>query len=512
MVSKSKPEASYASTRLTKSNYNGPGLLRQVNGRTRDTTPKNYKIDSSEDEEDTCSTHKPAPKKTEEAANSGKVEDEPATDDEPLSSSDESDRSTIDAMLDLTGRTFGNSKVNRTDVNPTTAQEKESQATNKQEKGKGASKGQPRQGTRKSSRHGTAPATSPKRTASEMMSGGGDDEDDELSFSLFTVSQKSKRRKPTVYGSNSNRIKSNIHTSDEFKHPSSPDVLGLSPKEDSPAGFKNPGDLPPPRSISAKKDDAERGFQVPRPFDVPTPKAKNPPPSKLKHGFHESDKPTFYMPPSSFGDSDAPIHSSQMTGAGSEFKNPAALPNDTISSSSLTTSSSKGGPIFDFSLGDDDDDSPVSPLSSVGSTCSHDLSQEEKAFLASDNRKPKQIECPMCGGPVDAEFLEEFSVGRKLKVRQQNQFCREHRKRSAELVWAEKGYPQIDWGSFHKRVRRHFPALEQFMAVGKESKSYFRNALDSNIKSKGESRLTMEGDSLEMISAGYYGSKGSRRM
>lgn len=511
MISNSKPaEASFASTYLTKNNYKGNGLLKQVKGRTRDKTPKNYK-DSSEGEEDTDTRNvdEARPKKTEEVVNDTK--NEPATDDDPLSSSDESDRSAIEAMVNLShtsGRASENFEARSMGIEADPIQAEESQTTtNKKGKGKGTPKRPPRQGTRKSSRHGSTQVTSPKRAVDEMVNVGGDDEDElSSSFPQFTSSQNTKRRKVAVYGSSgNNRSRSNIHTSGEPKQPSSPDPLSSPPKQDvSSSSFKPPRDLPsPPLKEDAKK---EGGFLVPRPVDIPTPKAKNPP-SKLKYGPDENEKLKFQVPPSLIDDDDVPIHSSEP-----EFKHPATLPNGTNSSTSLTTSSSKNGaPIFDFNFGDDND-SPVSPLSSVGSTCSHGLSQEEKAILDSGNGKPRQAACPMCSVSVDADFLEEFSRGRRLNVRLQNQFCRSHRKRSAELEWVERGYPRIDWDSFPERIRGHFPALEKFMAIGGQSKSFFRNALESSVKSGRDARLAIEGDSMEMMSSGYYGSKGSRQM
>lgn len=508
-----KPDSSFASTVLTKSNFKGDSLLGQVNGRTRRKTRKNYNVDSDEGEEGAHDANKAAPAKTEEVVNNTKAEYEPATDDEPLSSSDESDRSAIEAMAALSHsfeRAPTSPKAKHSDVNTDPIETKgPQQTTNKQGKGKGASKKLQWEGTRKSSRHGNAQKASLKRTAPEMMSSGGvgdDDEDDELLFSTFS-SQQTKRGKFT-YGSSASasiRGRINIHTSE----PSSPDVLNSSPKQGD-SSFKKPGDLPPPPPKQDTKDEGK--FVVPQTLDIPNPHAKIPPPTKLKHGFGEIKDSKFHMPPSALDDGDVPIHSSQANGSAPEFKHPASLPNDSISSSSLTTSSSKNPPVFDFSL-DDGDDSPLSPLSSVGSSCSHDLSQEEKAFLASDCGKPPQTECPMCGVSIDAEFLKEFANGRRLNVRLQNQFCRSHRKRSAELEWVKKGYPDIDWETFPTRVRGHFPALEKVMVVGEQSKSFFRNSLASSIKSgKEKTRLTIEGDSMEMMSSGYYGSKGSRKM
>ncbi|KAK2762087.1 hypothetical protein FQN54_001094 [Arachnomyces sp. PD_36] len=513
MALSSKPEASYASTRLTRSNYTGSGLLSQVNGRVRERTPKNYKIDSSSEEEGGSArrTRKPAakktevPKKTEEPA-----KNEPGTEDEPLSSSDESDLSAINELLELSSTTRQSTieefKARQKDKDA--AQTKKSQAANERETSKGATPNQPpRRGTRKSSRNGSAKVTSPKRPADEIVNAGFDDEDDELSFS-----QPIKRRKMTTYLGSSQKVK-NIHTSGEFKQPSSPDVLNK--EADSSSGFKDYGELPP-RPIPTKEDSPgpKHSFMVPQDFDIPNPKATIPPPPKLEHGFQNTGKPTFHMP-SAFDDNDEPIHSSQM-GGGDGYKIPAALPNDTISSSSLTTSSSKNGAMFDFNLGDYGDDSPLSPLSSVESTCSQDLSEEQKAFLASDYQKPKKVKCPMCDELVEAEFLEEFkkefSKGVRLGVRLQSMFCRRHRRKAAELEWLRKGYPTIKWDSFQDRIRGHFPVLEKFMAIDGRSKSFFRNAFDENIKNGGEAQLTYHGSGMEMMSAGYYGSKGSTRM
>lgn len=74
MIARAKPEASYASTRLTTSNYPGPPLLSQVGGKK---TRKDDRYDESAEEEMKKRVY------------------DPATDDEPVSSTDESEHSGI---------------------------------------------------------------------------------------------------------------------------------------------------------------------------------------------------------------------------------------------------------------------------------------------------------------------------------------------------------------------------------------------------------------------------------
>ncbi|KAE8133032.1 RTC4-like domain-containing protein [Aspergillus pseudotamarii] len=189
-----------------------------------------------------------------------------------------------------------------------------------------------------------------------------------------------------------------------------------------------------------------------------------------------------------------------------EFKAPPPLPNDIVSSSSFAPSSAREPAIFDT---DDDDASPLSsPLSELSETGLQDILLDE----AGDAPKPKESLCPWCKEPVDPELLLRFQSQPKQRIREQQRFCDSHKKTAAEKEWHDKGYPAIDWDTFDDRIHNYFDDLETLLVP--DSQSYYRNILDSTLKAgKAKNfRLTLEGDGLETISCGYYGTRGSGKM
>jgi hypothetical protein len=191
------------------------------------------------------------------------------------------------------------------------------------------------------------------------------------------------------------------------------------------------------------------------------------------------------------------IHSScpKISKSSPEFKVPT-VPISSNTNSSLAASSFMGT----ISLDLDGDESTLSPLSSVPGSPS------------SEAEEPSSALCPMCKKEVDRDLLEIFLAQPKQRVREQQRFCASHQQNTAEKEWESQGYPTIDWETFDKRVQKHFSALEKLLVP--DCSSYYRNILDEALKS-GKSRnfrLSLSGDSLETISCGYYGTKGSGKM
>ncbi|GMG11659.1 unnamed protein product [Aspergillus oryzae var. brunneus] len=189
-----------------------------------------------------------------------------------------------------------------------------------------------------------------------------------------------------------------------------------------------------------------------------------------------------------------------------KFKAPPPLPNDIVSSSSFAPSSAREPAIFDT---DDEDASPLSsPLSELSETGLQDILLDE----AGDVPNPKESLCPWCKEPVDPELLLRFQSQPKQRIREQQRFCDSHKKTAAEKEWHDKGYPAIDWDTFDNRIHSYFEDLENLLVP--DSRSYYRNILDSTLKAgKAKNfRLTLEGDGLETISCGYYGTRGSGKM
>ncbi|KAL2004248.1 hypothetical protein VTN02DRAFT_4763 [Thermoascus thermophilus] len=513
MATRAKPEASYASTRLTRRNYNGPPLLSQVGGKkvredsrygSSDSSNSNGKMEGKEGEEG---------EQREPKTKSGKKRKayEPATDDEPLSSSDESERSDRTALSRSSGGTGRVRPVGKTleqrlaESDAAAAAAATEEENDKRKRGKNKKdKTEPRQGPRKSARRSSAAAAaaeekpqqrSPKRSLSDLL---GEDDEEDIFFSLFS-SQSSKRRKTIGYGG----LK-NIHAPPSSSMLEAPD--SSQPEMASSPGFKQPR-VVPLKEPEAKEEQEESGFKVPRDIDVASPAPRSRRTRKNKNVKKEDDgsQPTFKMPRGIDGN-DA-VHSSQV---GGEFKQPPGLPNDSISSSSLATSSAKDQHLFDL-----DDDSLSSPLSSPTSDLSLELSQDEKALRDAPPAPPPPSEalCPMCRQPVDPEHLAEFTAQPRRRVRDQHRFCESHRARSAQKEYRERGYPTIDWDKFDDRIRGHFAALEKILVPNYPS-SYYRNILDTAQKS-GQARnfrLTLAGEGLENLSCGYYGTKGACMM
>ncbi|KAE8151883.1 RTC4-like domain-containing protein [Aspergillus avenaceus] len=379
---------------------------------------------------------------------------EPATDDEPLSSSEEEQSNAVASDEEI-------GDVSKFQAPRPTLEEK--LASSAQDDGQSS-----RTPRSKKGRNGARGSGSTrKRTLNNTTDGNDDDDDgdDNLFSDMFRSSQGPKRFKAADYGRNRN---SGVYS----RTPSSsmtPVQMGSSP----PSSRRRPKSAtttPTAKSSQKKQEKASQsdGFKVPLDID----KARN--------------SPTFKAPP--------------------------PFPNDLISSSSLAPSSARDPPIFD--VDDNDISSPSSSLSSALSYDLQDLSDVEKDMLddVHDTSITKQALCPWCKGPVDPELLLRFQSQPNQRIREQQRFCDSHKDSTAEKEWQNKGYPEIDWSKFDDRIRRHFVDLEGILVP--DSHSYYRNLLDSALKAgKAKNfRLSLEGDGLETISCGYYGTKGAGKM
>lgn len=159
-----------------------------------------------------------------------------------------------------------------------------------------------------------------------------------------------------------------------------------------------------------------------------------------------------------------------------------------------------------------------SPLSSLDDS-SLDCSQEGIPFITSEDipeysATSRPALCPMCKQPVDKSYLEQFTkVGTRMSLRQQAQFCKAHKERSAESEWAERGYPKIDWQQLDARIAILHTSMDDILSRRKSS--FYRNAFEDSLKS-GKKRTIQDnllgGDEIEGTSPGYYGSKGAKVM
>ncbi|PWY72357.1 hypothetical protein BO70DRAFT_431737 [Aspergillus heteromorphus CBS 117.55] len=423
-----KPNSSFASNRLLRSDHIGTSLL------------SNFRKSSAE-------RPNPTPKP------------EPATDDEPLSSTD--DDSKIGDSDDSDTATATATATRRPRVSRPSLEEKLA---------KGSDGGRTPRASRQRNQTKNAtssPALSHKRSSREMAGAGdgdrdGDGRDSEEENVLFSsirdLDRGHKRRKPTVgYQSRRSFGEASTRVTEERE------------REE--------------QSASEKEGKAKK------PVKKNKNKSKKKEEEKEKKEEEQTPKPQFKVP--------REIDEARI------FKQS----NDMISSSSYAPSSARDAMVFDY---DDDDDSSVgTPLSTASSTLMHEL---EDAAKDAEPVLTEPSVCPWCKAPVDPGLLLQFRAQPKQRLREQQRFCDSHKQSSAEQEWKEKGYPTIDWEGFDARIERHFADLEKVMVP--DSKSFYRNILDGNLKS-GQAknfRLTLDGEGLENISCGYYGTRGAGKM
>lgn len=138
--------------------------------------------------------------------------------------------------------------------------------------------------------------------------------------------------------------------------------------------------------------------------------------------------------------------------------------------------------------------------------------------------KPKEyipsVECKGCGKSVPLllkqEFEDRYNHGKALSYKKWSWFCDHHKKEDARALWKERGYPEIKWDTFERRLRKHHDRLSAVLE--KRTPSVYRNRLQKLLDS-GSTRSAKtaynpgssdDGD-LE-IKPGYYGSRGERLM
>lgn len=130
------------------------------------------------------------------------------------------------------------------------------------------------------------------------------------------------------------------------------------------------------------------------------------------------------------------------------------------------------------------------------------------------------VECQGCGKSVPLllkqGFEDRYNHGKALSYKRWAWFCDHHKKEDAKKVWRDRGYPDIKWEKFEKRLRGHHDRL--VAVLEKRAPSVYRDRLQKLVDS-GTTRSARaaynpgnsdDGD-LE-IKPGYYGSKGEKLM
>ena len=96
---------------------------------------------------------------------------------------------------------------------------------------------------------------------------------------------------------------------------------------------------------------------------------------------------------------------------------------------------------------------------------------------------------------LNARQQRALSDARKLK----------DKLKATETEWAQRGYPQIDWGRLDSRLQEFSPALRRIL---NGSPSFYRSELESAIERKESRRYRC----MENATAGYYGPRGQQVM
>ncbi|KAL2874704.1 hypothetical protein SGCOL_010077 [Colletotrichum sp. CLE4] len=131
-------------------------------------------------------------------------------------------------------------------------------------------------------------------------------------------------------------------------------------------------------------------------------------------------------------------------------------------------------------------------------------SSSDLSDLDSGLKQVVDARCPMCNEIVDDTLLHDFSKGARLHIRKQIQFCRLHKKKSAEEAWGARGYPKIDWDVLDTRIASHYNFLRKVINGGS---SHFGDLLLDKVK-EGKNRTLLKAE--DSLTPGYYGPRGLR--
>lgn len=172
------------------------------------------------------------------------------------------------------------------------------------------------------------------------------------------------------------------------------------------------------------------------------------------------------------------------------------------------------------SMDDASSDSPLSSLSSETSEISEtvDLSPTQKNIeyvkkVSLVFEKDRNRKCPICKESIDQVFWERYPNVDRRRIREQAQFCKAHKKHTAEVSWEEQCFPKIDWQLLDERLKDYHNAVDDILQGRRIS--FYRNAFEDLVKSRNERTLRkdlMNGNEIEELVPGYYGSRGAKIM
>ena len=169
-----------------------------------------------------------------------------------------------------------------------------------------------------------------------------------------------------------------------------------------------------------------------------------------------------------------------------------------------------------------EDASLISLSNTLGDSSTEDRSQNTSSFtkassvssgLSTPPDSPSKARCPLCKVLVDRTLLENVGGGKRMTVRQQAEFCKAHRIKSAYDEWRQRQYPEIKWSVFDQRLTGFHSQIEELLQGN--APSFYRNAYEDTVR-KGKTRTLkqamLRGETMDGMSPGYYGSKGAKMM
>lgn len=115
-------------------------------------------------------------------------------------------------------------------------------------------------------------------------------------------------------------------------------------------------------------------------------------------------------------------------------------------------------PDVDFSINTEEEEDAVVISSDETAESAPPLSQEDE-----DDKSGEGRPCPACRVIVDVAFLRGYMGGiyisevymKSMSPKQEECFCRGHKRHTAEAAWEERGYPTIDWVALPSRIEAY---------------------------------------------------------
>ncbi|KAF2093143.1 hypothetical protein NA57DRAFT_81484 [Rhizodiscina lignyota] len=137
---------------------------------------------------------------------------------------------------------------------------------------------------------------------------------------------------------------------------------------------------------------------------------------------------------------------------------------------------------------------------------------------AEDEESSDITNCPYCEAPVSRSALYDFdpkySRNKRMKIGQQAQFCRSHRRADAQLEWDKRAYPTIEWAELPSRITLLYDHVLDIIEQKRDC--VFLKTLEEKIDSGrhrnlAQSMLT-DDTALDALVPGYYGGRGAKIM